>query len=454
MNSVATVGNATMICYEGSKPILSTDPWFGEKDSAYFGSWIGSHTIPKNYQDDILKSEFIWLSHGHPDHLNPQSIKNFLHKKILISDHYGSRIFDDLTKENYNLTIIPDKKWIELSKNISILSITTPNQDSILLVKVNNTLFVNLNDADTIYCNKYIRKIAKSFKNSFLLALASYGDADMINFYDEKGNFVVPPAKNNQDVGGHLSMLAKSLSLKGVIPFSSHHQYQRSDSIWAQEFTTPTHAYEKGLDTRLLYIKPFSVVECDHNNKSYPIDVEKINVKIKKPEDFGDNYSDILEKKDLDKIRKYFYKKKDLFKFLKFINFRVGNKDNFIDFYKDTNKGITFSLPKNSLMSAIQYEIFDDLLIGNFMKTTLHNMSSLYDYEFNQKLTKYSDNGRVFNDKELIKYANYYKKKSGREFIYYKFLDKSKSMVQRFFLTNNRNSKLYKFAKSIYYKIK
>ena len=88
------------------------------------------------------------------------------------------------------------------------------------------------------------------------------------------------------------------------------------------------------------------------------------------------------------------------------------------------------------------------------MKTTLHNMSSLYDYEFNQKLTKYSDNGRVFNDKELIKYANYYKKKSGREFIYYKFLDKSKSMVQRFFLTNNRNSKLYKFAKSIYYKIK
>ena len=86
----------------------------------------------------------------------------------------------------------------------------------------------------------------------------------MINFYDEKGNFVVPPAKNNQDVGGHLSMLAKSLSLKGVIPFSSHHQYQRSDSIWAQEFTTPTHAYEKGLDKRLLilqspWIYPFRV---------------------------------------------------------------------------------------------------------------------------------------------------------------------------------------------------
>jgi hypothetical protein len=30
-------------------------------------------------------------------------------------------------------------------------------------------------------------------------------------------------------------------------------------------------------------------------------------------------------------------------------------------------------------MTAIDYEIFDDLLIGNFMKTTLHKMGSLYD---------------------------------------------------------------------------
>ena len=52
----------------------------------------------------------------------------------------------------------------------------------------------------------------------------------MINFYDEDGQFVVPPAKNNLSVGGHLSMVAKSLSLKGFVPFSSHHQqYQRED---------------------------------------------------------------------------------------------------------------------------------------------------------------------------------------------------------------------------------
>ena len=177
-------------------------------------------------------------------------------------------------------------------------------------------------------------------------------------------------------------------------------------------------------------------------------------MEVKKPSEFGDNYSDVLERSDLLKINDYFHKRKELFKFLNFINFRVGNKDNFIDFYKKKNKGITFSLPRNSLMEAIEYEIFDDLLIANFMKTTLHNMESLYDTEFNQKLTKYSDNGRVFTEEQLKKYYKFYTKKSGREFIYDKFLDKSKNIVKRFFITNDRSSKFYRFAKSMYYKIK
>ena len=48
-----------------------------------------------------------------------------------------------------------------------------------------------------------------------------------------------------------------------------------------------------------------------------------------------------------------------------------------------TDKGITFELPRNSLVEACKYSIFDDLLIGNFMKTRLHNLSSLYDPTIN-----------------------------------------------------------------------
>jgi hypothetical protein len=44
-------------------------------------------------------------------------------------------------------------------------------------------------------------------------------------------------------------------------------------------------------------------------------------------------------------------------------------------------------------MTSIKNEIFDDLLIGNFMKTTLHNMDSLHDGDFKYAVTKYADNG-------------------------------------------------------------
>ena len=35
-------------------------------------------------------------------------------------------------------------------------------------------------------------------------------------------------------------------------------------------------------------------------------------------------------------------------------------------------KGVTFEVPCGSLITTAKYEIFDDLLIENFMKTTLH----------------------------------------------------------------------------------
>ena len=37
--SLTTTGNATAIVCENNKPIIATDPWLGDEDNAYFGSW-------------------------------------------------------------------------------------------------------------------------------------------------------------------------------------------------------------------------------------------------------------------------------------------------------------------------------------------------------------------------------------------------------------------------------
>ena len=72
MLGALTIGNATLIAYDG-RPVLATDPWLGDEDPAYFGSWWLSHEIPAPCREDIGNADYVWFSHGHPDHLNGAS---------------------------------------------------------------------------------------------------------------------------------------------------------------------------------------------------------------------------------------------------------------------------------------------------------------------------------------------------------------------------------------------
>ena len=357
MQHVATIGNATLIAYDDFVPILTTDPWFGDEDDAYFGSWTLSHEIPDKYKKDILASQYLWFSHGHPDHLNPHSLKRFKGKNFLLPDHFGSRIYTDLEKKDFDIKILPDRKWVNLTKNINLMCITTVMQDSILLMSIGQKLFINLNDAGTRGCTRFIRKEAKKFMDVYLLSLSGYGDADMINCYNENGEFIIPPAKNNTLVGEQLSLTAKSVSANHVIPFSSHHQYQRSDSIWAQEYVTPLHAYSVGLHEDINFIPPFVEIDCDSGNFK-EINPAQINPKIYHPEQFDDNWSDELSVQDFNAIKKYFLEKEVICKRFGFINFVVGKKNHSILLNKDLkNRGIQFEVPRSSLMKAVNYDL-------------------------------------------------------------------------------------------------
>ena len=150
------------------------------------------------------------------------------------------------------------------------MCITTVIQDAILLIDIKGRLFVNLNDAGSRHCTNFIRKIVKGYSESYLLSLAGYGDADAIGFYDEDGVFVVPPAKDKIKVGEHLGIQAKSLGINNVIPFSSMHMYQRSDSVWANEYTTPINSYKAGLPREIKYIPPFINLNCSGSGLPRP----------------------------------------------------------------------------------------------------------------------------------------------------------------------------------------
>lgn len=427
-----TIGNATLICHDNG-PVLVTDPWV--TGSAYFGSWARSHEIPDAQMQSILGTQFVWISHGHPDHLEGASLERLRQKIILVPDAVGGRVREDLTGLGFHVRVLPDRTWIPLSPRIRVLSIADCNQDAVLLVDINGRLVVNMNDASDRGWGRFVQRQIARYPISFLLRLSGFGDADMINVYDDDGRFLDPAATPREPVGRQIGRLLDEYGARYFIPFSSMHRYQRQDSVWANRYTTRIDDYKLGFASRRgELLPPFLRYDCERDviEEIHPPESAPASYA---PEEFGDRWSDPLERDDLEAATRYFQSISHLTESFDFINLRVGGRDHGIPLSKrKLDRGITFEVPRNSLMIAVREQVFDDLLIGNFMKTTLHgrrrSKAGLYP-DFTPYVAKYADNGRARTRAELESYFERYRARAPLDFVRFQIEDMSKNTLRR-----------------------
>jgi hypothetical protein len=412
-----TIGNATVVVHDRA-PVLVTDPWI--EGSAYFGSWGLSHPVPPAQHDDILGAGTVWFSHGHPDHLNPASLPRFRDHRILLPDHVGGRIAHDLTRDGYRVEVLPDATWVRISDRVRVLCIADEGQDAVLLIDVGGELVVNLNDAQDRGWGSLVKRVIRAFRRSFLLRLSGFGDADMINFVDDDGQRVPSLAQVRRErgfeVGADVARMTETFGASHFVPFSSFHRYQRTDSVWANEWTTPVAEYARGFRSDRVALLP-AFVRYDVTTGSWEaIDPPPAPEVAFAPEEFGDDWSEPLERDDVATLRTYFTSVERLARHLDRIVFRVAGQEHAIELAgRDTGRTVTFATPRTSLLRAVEWEIFDDLLIGNYMATTLRGpwpSSGLYP-GFTPWVTKYADNGRARTDAELRAYFAEYRRRLG-----------------------------------------
>jgi hypothetical protein len=443
-----TCGNATAICHDGV-PILCTDPWL--IGQPYFGSWTHKFKLTQQQIDDILSCEFIWFSHGHPDHLDPDSIDHFVGKKILLPAHVGSRIYNDLKAQGHHVIILENDKWINLSRRIRILCLSDYYQDALLFIDINGTLLIDTNDASPRDWHGRTRQLASCYKQSFLLKLISHGDADMMNFFDDSGKRVVPSRIKSVPLGAKVSAALESYKARYYIPFSTAHQYQRMDSVWANDYVIQDFADMR----KELHVSPDRVLEAnitfdlerDSITETRP---EVINAKPLPPEAFGDIWSDVLEPSERDAVRAYFMRIESLRRAIDFVTVRVGGVDTTIEMTdRGFRRGIIFEVPRRSLMTAISSQTFDDLLIGNFVKTTLIGIKSLYP-GFTPFVSRYSDNGLAHSVQEVRSYMAQYRRRNPLAFLKHELEMKTTQRLRAHVLSNDRLLKgAYRLYKSI-----
>lgn len=453
-----TVGNATLIAHDRT-PVLATDPWLS--GSAYFGSWMLSHAIPEEQLASVRACPYIWVSHGHPDHLSMPSMATLKEATILLPDHVGGRIRDFLVEDGYQVRVLPDREWVPLSPRIRVCSIADVYQDAVLLVDLDGTLVINANDCNDHGYSPFVRReVRKHGRQAFLLQLCGYGDADMINYFDPDGNRIPPRAELQIPPGIAIANKMRLLDATRFIPFAAMHRYQREDSVWANEYCTPLEDLPNGFDESVGELLPPFIRYDVRSGVVTQLNPDPNPIVPHPAAEFGDDWSERLQGDDLEQIRAYFAHMGLLRDIVDTVTFRVGGEDHDVPVGQGTGRTVRFEVPRNSLMDSVKWEIFDDLLIGNFMKTTLFGdwpTKSLRP-DFTARVAKYADNGRAFSQADMDAYVAEYRRRAGRDYWEYelnrRFSVKLRSFAKLVRARIPQDSKVGEIGKSIYAKAK
>jgi hypothetical protein len=423
-----TVGNATLLVHDRG-PLLVTDPWLS--GSAYFGSWGLGHAIPAEQLDAIGRCRFVWISHGHPDHLHWPSMATRTGTQVLVPDHVGGRVAAALRDAGHHVTVLADRRWTPLSDRVRVCSVADSNQDALLLVDLDGCLVADLNDATDHGWRGFVRRAVRGCDRSFLLQLSGYGDADMINLWTPDGTFIEPGAAQREPVGAQIARATKAFGARYFVPFSSMHRYQRTDSAWANEYTTGIDEHAIGFESRTSELLPaFVRYDCLRDDLT-TISPPPVDEPLAEPGAFGDDWSEQLEVADVELARRYFGAIEHLRGHFASIRLRVGGEEH--DVVRGSGRvGLTFEAPRGSLVAALEHDVFDDLLIGNFMRTVVSGStdpSVLYPH-FTPYVAKYGDNGLARSEEEVAAYLRAYRARAPVAFVRHRLEQRSRERVR------------------------
>jgi hypothetical protein len=422
-----TLGNAMIQVFEGDDPVLVTDPWL--VGSAYFGSWELERPLTARQMRNANASPFIWYSHGHPDHFHQPSLEHLDRgSTILLPDQYDPELSRTVTEMGFRHRILPNKTWVTLRDGLRVLCVANENMDAILAIEVGGALILNKNDSPLCGEDRFFRRLVRRYPTSYLLALCAY-DADMINTYDAgMRSLAGDPAQRKP---GAVWVVARTAEYLGVTAFccsSSQHVYARPDTAWANDHRITWDDVQRlWTAPSIKLIGPYSVVDLDTGAACAADSPPTAPVQSRIRQTNGDDDWDArLTEEEWAAVETFARQFETLQRWQDFVAFTVGGETRrFLIRPSALNKapealiGVNFWVPRESLLDTAKYGYFDDLLIGNFMKTQLFNME-LYPH-FSPLVAKLGGNAKVYTNQQLLRFRLHYFIRSPAAFVRYRW---------------------------------
>lgn len=418
-----TVGNASVQVLEDGRPLLMTDPWL--RGTAYFGSWALDWPLEERQVRNATSSPFLWFSHGHQDHLHHESVEllDKENQEVLVPDHYSPEIEEHFKQLGFRTRVLKYRQWTPLADGLRVMCLEHHNQDAILVIEAGDALIINRNDCPMGGEKPFFRRLVRRYPKSFLLSICAI-DADMLNLVDARGNPAMgPPDERKPGAIWDLSDLCTYLGVGYKCCSSSQHLYVRQDALWANPYRITYEdvaRYWNAEDTEL--VPPFVRFDLDamtyvENHPSHESDWAAVTDATG-----DDDWDQPMTAEDWAKLEAFFARFELLGRRLDFVRFTIAGETR--DVWRGPShdarpeakrRGMHFRAPRNSLLECVHWGYFDDLLIGNFMKTEPIN-ASLYP-DFTPIVAKLGGNARVFTAAERAAFRRRYLKQNATAFL-------------------------------------
>lgn len=139
---ITFVGHAVLLVEAGGVKIISDPWWIGPCFGVQWWQW----PRPQLQAIDGLMPDFIYVSHGHNDHLHPGTLRRLPKTaRVLVSEESG--IAEAIERLGFCVTRLASGIPTRLSPEVTAEIIDTCNGDTMLVVADGHEVLVNANDA-------------------------------------------------------------------------------------------------------------------------------------------------------------------------------------------------------------------------------------------------------------------------------------------------------------------
>ena len=208
---------------------FAMDPWIS--GLVFNNSWKLLVNTPKNSEELLKKSNYVWFSHEHPDHFNPPNLKIFnKNTNFIFQKTKDQRVVNYIKKKISNkVHELAINNELKITDDFIIKIIPFKYLDSMCLIKIDGLKILNLNDCDIKNDDELSDILKITGKIDILLAQFSYAIGKTNKNETKKRKILA--SKILKNLSNTLDILKPNI----FIPFASFCYFSRNDNFYLND---------------------------------------------------------------------------------------------------------------------------------------------------------------------------------------------------------------------------